>query len=97
MTGQRKRDLDYQHMSELKTLEDNYNNELMRINEEFEKIFQNYSEQGKAAEENLNNRHRREMEELVDQLEQKLPKTIKFSKEYLDLKQSEANMVKQEK
>lgn len=97
VSGQRKRDLDYQHMTESKSLEDNYNNDLMKLNEEFEKIFFNYTEQGKISEENLNNKHKREMDELIDQLEQKLPKTIKFSKEYLDLKQSEANMVKQER
>ena len=37
------------------------------------------------------------MEDLYNYLEQKLPKTVKFSKKYLDLKNQEENLVKLQK
>lgn len=96
-SGQKKRDLGYQHSTEMKNLEDNFNNELLSLNEQYEEKFNEFSSNAKAAEDNMSNKHRKEMEELVEQLDQRLPKTIKYSREYLDLKQSEANCVKQER
>lgn len=96
-SGQKKRDLTYQHSSEMKNLEENYNGELMRINEIFEEKAREFEENYRISEDNLNNKHKREMDELLEHLEQKLPRTIKYSREYLDLKQSEANCVKQER
>lgn len=96
MTGQKKRDLTYQHMTEMKNLEDNYVTEVNEFNEEWDNRFMTFQEKARKHEEMLMEKHKTEMEELLDNLA-KLPRLVKFSKEYLDLKQSETNLVKQQR
>jgi hypothetical protein len=97
LSGQKKKDLSVQHIEEIKILENTYNRELYEFNEFWEKKIDLFNEKAKANEETLALKQRKELEELISTLEQKLPKTVKFSKEYLDLKQSEFNLVKQER
>lgn len=81
----------------MRNLEDNYNKELGDFNEEWDNKFMTLQEKARKMEEALMEKHKREMEELINNLDAKLPKQVKFSKEYLDLKQSEMNLVKQER
>ena len=57
-------------------------------------MFIKFEEKSKNEEDVLNQRQSKEMEELYAYLEQKLPKQVKYSKKYLDLKNQEENLVK---
>lgn len=96
-TGQKNKDLNYQHFLELKNLEDNHNDTLMKFSEEYETIFHRLSLETDDAEQTLQNKHQLEMRELLESLDHKLPRAPKYSREYLDLKLSESNLVKQER
>lgn len=97
MTGQKKKDLDFQHAQEMQNLEENFNKEIFELNQRWDLTFNDFGEKAKKTEENINIKHKAEMEELVQSLDAKLPRQVKFSREYLDLKQSEMNLVKQER
>lgn len=97
MTGRKKKDLDYQHNMEFKNLEENYNKDLMELNENHDRRFQEFEERARKAEEMLNENHQKELQNLYAYLEQTLPKVVKNSKEYFDLRQVEFNLVKQER
>jgi molybdopterin converting factor small subunit len=97
MSGQKKRDLTYQHQSEMQNLEENYNKEIFELNTKWEQGFAEFNDRAKKTDENINERHKAEMDDLVSRLDAKLPKQVKFSREYLDLKQSEINLVKQDR
>lgn len=97
MSGRKKKDLDYQHMMEFKNLEENYNKDLMELNETHDKRFQDFEARARRCEEILNDNHQKELQHLYAYLEQTLPKVIKNSKEYFDLRQIEYNLVKQER
>jgi hypothetical protein len=97
LTHQKKKDLTYQHAQEMQELEDNYNKEISEINQRWDANFNDFSDRAKRSEEMINQKHKSEMDELVQALDVKLEKKVKFSREYLDLKQSELNLVKQER
>jgi hypothetical protein len=97
MSGQKKRDLTSQHNSEMQNLEENYNKDIEEMNQKWEVLFLEFNEKAKKLDEEMNARQKGEMEELMALLDMKLPKLVKFSREYLDLKQSELNLVKQER
>jgi hypothetical protein len=97
LSDQKKKGLTYQHSSEMVNLEENYNKEILEINLRWETVFNEFNDKVKKEDENLNVKHQSEMENLISHLEEKLPKQIKFSKEFLDLKQCELNLVKQER
>lgn len=97
MTDQKKKDLNYQHSSEMLNLEENYNREIVELNIKWDALFNELNEKAKKMEESLNIKQKNEMETLIIQLDEKISKQIKFSKEYLDLKQCEYNLVKQDR
>ncbi len=97
LSDQKKKDLTYQHSSEMVNLEENYNKEIVDLNLKWDEIFNKFNEKAKSTDENMNQKHRSEMDSLITQLDEKLPKFVKFSKEYLDLRQCEYNLVKQER
>jgi hypothetical protein len=97
LSGKKKKDLTSQHNAEMQNLEENYNKELFELNQEWDSRFGVFNEKARKMEEMLNEKHKQEMEALIASLDEKLPKQVKFSKEYLDLKQSEMNLVKQER
>jgi hypothetical protein len=97
LSGRKKVDLTNQHAFEMQNLEDNYNKEIEELNQKWDNHFLEFSEKAKKLDEEMSSRQKAEMEELINILEIKLPKQIKFSREYLDLKQSEMNLVKQER
>jgi hypothetical protein len=63
----------------------------------FENEFNELEGKSKLLEEKLNEKHQNEMEELYNFLDMKLPKIVKYSKKYLDLKNQELNLAKQQK
>ncbi len=81
----------------MQNLEDNYNREINEINQKWENYFNEFNEKAKKLDDENTFKHKSEMEEYISYLELKLPKQVKYSKEYLDLKQSEFNLVKQER
>ena len=84
-------------MSEMENLEQAYKREVEEYNNDWDMKFQDLEERSKALEENLKEKHSKEMEELYIYLEQKLPKNVKYSREYLSLKNQEENLVKQQR
>ena len=75
-------------------MEISYKEELDQFNEKWDEMFNKFEEKSKNEEDVLNQRQSKEMEELYAYLEQKLPKQVKYSKKYLDLKNQEENLVK---
>lgn len=63
----------------------------------FEMEFNELENKSRLQEGKLNEKHQSEMEELYNYLDMKLPKVVKFSKKYLDLKNQEENLAKQQK
>jgi hypothetical protein len=96
-SDQKKKGLTYQHSSEMILLEENYNKEIVEINERWQNVFDEFNQKVKQEEENMDAKHQSEMDNLISHWDEKLPKQNKFSKEYLDLKQCELNLVKQER
>lgn len=84
-------------LSQIKLLEDTYIHDTDEINNIYNKKFIEFNEKSEALINQLNDKHRQEMEKLIEELELKLQRPLKFSKEYLDLKESEANLVRQER
>lgn len=83
-----------QHTQEMDNLEQAYNKEVEDYNLEWEVKFQDFENRSRLLEENLKEKHTKEMDELYSFLEHKLPKNVKYSKEYLALKNQEENLVK---
>lgn len=81
----------------MENLEMSYKKETEEFNAEWDAKFNELEERSSSLEEALKEKHAKEMEELYAYLEQKLPKNVKFSKLYLELKNQEENLVKQQR
>lgn len=92
----KKRELSIKHQTELQSLDEIYKKEAEELEMEFETKFMSLQEKSKTSEEKLNQKHQQEMEELYNFLDQKLPRIVKYSKKYLDLKNQEINLAKQQ-
>ena len=90
----KKRDLEFQHLSEMENLEGAYKREIEEYNNDWDAKFQDLEDRSKALEEGLKEKHSKEMDELYNFLEQKLPKNVKYSREYLSLRNQEENLCK---
>ncbi len=90
----KKKDLEMQHFSELENLEISYKRELENFNNYWDNQFKDLEERSEKMEKELIEKHKKEMDDLLNNLEQKLPKNIKFSKEFYELKNQEENLVK---
>ena len=64
------------------------------FNEEWNTKFNEFEQRSKNYEETLKQKHAKEMDDLYVYLEQKLSKHVKYSKEFLSLKNQEENLVK---
>lgn len=93
----KKKELHLQHHNEMENLENSYKKEIEDFNGEWDVKFKEFEERSKMMEDSLNHKHAKEMEELYTFLEQKLPKNVKFSREYLELKGQEESLVKQQR
>lgn len=94
LVQERKKQLQLQHNVEIESLDSSYKRELEEFNENWDEVFKNFDEKSTKDKENLNMRHEQEMNELYNYLEEKLPKNVKYSKKFLDLKNQEENLVK---
>jgi len=92
----KKKDLTSQHQTELKLLEDKYNDEALSFNEEWNEKFRKLEEESKSIEEGINQRHVKETNDLTNLINGS-NKNVKFSTKYLQLGLSEENLVKQQK
>ncbi len=77
-------------------LEENYNSEYQRISDMWDNRLLSFIENGNKIEDELAQNQISKLEELINHLTSNYP-TIKYSKEYLNLKQIEKNLVKQER
>lgn len=84
------------HQTELQSLDELYKKEAEELEMDFETKFMTLQEKSKISEDKLNQKHQQEMEELYNFLDQKLPRIVKYSKKYLDLKNQEINLAKQQ-
>lgn len=92
-----KRDVENRHSKEMKDLENQFIQELNELNLFWQAEYEKFEEQLSIAEKKLDEKHKNELEELKSIEENKLMKTFKHSKEYLDYKNSEIYLVKLEK
>ena len=77
-------------------LEENYNLEYQNVSDMWDNKLLSVIENGNKLEEELVQNQNNKLEELINELTSNYP-SIKFSKEYLNLKQIEKNLVKQER
>lgn len=94
LSTERKKQLGQQHTVEIESLDNSYKNELDDFNNLWDDKFKKLEDKSKSLEDSLNQKHNRQMNELYEFLEMKLPKNVKFSKSYLELKSQEGNLVK---
>jgi hypothetical protein len=85
------------HNSELRNLEEAYNREITQLIAEWGDKQIQFDEKCKKQETEIIERHKVEMYEFIKQVEAKLNLTVKYSKEYLDLKNTENNLVQLER
>ena len=97
LTGQKKNSLFDQHQAELQMLEENYVKEIFAFNQEWDAKLNSFNENAKDMELEINQRHEEDMNILIQKEEEKLPKNVKFSAEYLNTKKMEIQLVKTEK
>jgi hypothetical protein len=95
--GSIKKELEHVHMNELRSLEEAYNRDINDHFDSWTQIFNNFNEKAKMAEELINDKHRDEMNSYIIKLEEKFNSSIKFPKEYLELKESEASLARLER
>ncbi len=93
----KKRELQGKHSEEITRLDAIFKKELEELEMKYENIFLELDNRAKTQEAKLNEKHQNEMEELYNFLDMKLPKNVKYSKRYLELKNQELNLAKQQK
>ncbi len=77
-------------------LEENYNLEYQKVSDMWDNKLLSFIENGNKLEDELAQNQNSKLEELINELTSNYP-SIKFSREYLNLKQIEKNLVKQER
>lgn len=87
-----------QHVNEMKQLEEKYTIEVNEFNEEWDNKQRAYQEEAKVQEAALKERQIREMQEMIQIVENSTNKlTLKMSPQYNQLTQAEERLVKQDK
>lgn len=94
---QNKRDLENRQYNEMKQLEENFNSEIKAINDYWDNEFMNFQKHYSELTNTMELKHKKDLSDLKESIEDKFNKNFKFSKEYLELKTSEMNLVKQER
>ncbi len=72
-------------------------NEINELNKKWKINFDDFIEKAKSIELKMIERHKNEVQEYINHLELKLPRKTKYSTEYLNTKQSQKILIKQEK
>jgi hypothetical protein len=82
----------------MKELEDKYTEEINDFNAGWDEKLKTFQEEAKVQEGTLSEKHQKEMQELLQNVEIIHSKLImKFSPQYIQLAQSEEKLVKQDK
>lgn len=93
----KKQDLEQQHIYEMENLEQAYQAEIEKFNNAWSEKFQDLEDRSQKAEDAINERQLKEMEDLYATIGDKLPRKVKYSKEYLLLDHQEKMLVKLQK
>ena len=93
----KKQDLEQQHIYEMENLEQAYQQEIEKFNMAWSEKFQDLEDRSQKAEDAINERQLKEMEDLYATIGDKLPRKVKYSKEYLLLDHQEKMLVKLQK
>jgi hypothetical protein len=93
----KKKDLDQQHAIEMDSLEQTYRKEVEEYNEEWDKKIAEFDEQARSFLDDLKLRHSKEIEIHEANLNKKLFKPSKFSRTFIELKNQEENLVRQQR
>jgi len=93
----KKKNLENQHSNEHNCLDENFNKELEVFNQSWDQKIREYEENSRKMEEEMNVRHKNEMEALAKNLESAVSQNIKYPPEYLHLRRSEQNLSKQQR
>ena len=93
----KKQDLEQQHICEMENLEQAYQAEIEKFNSTWSEKFQDLEDRSQKAEDAINERQLKEMEDLYATIGDKLPRKVKYSKEYLLLDHQEKMLVKLQK
>jgi hypothetical protein len=94
LSTERKKQLVLQHTVEVDALDNAYKQELEDFNSNWDEKFRKLEDKSKSMEDGINIKHDTQMKQLYEYLENKLPKNVKFSRTYLDVKKQEENLVK---
>ena len=78
-------------------LDENFNKEMEVFNSNWDSKIKEFEQNSRKMEDEMNLRHKNEMESLAKQLESSANNVIKFPPEYLNLKRSELNLSKQQR
>ena len=89
--------MEAQHENEMRALEEKYGKDNLDDDQEWSNKMREFEEKSRKMEEEMNFRHKSEMENLVKTLETSSPGNIKYPPEYLHLKRSEELLAKQQR
>ena len=92
-----KRGLEDKQFREMKQLEENFDLEIKAVNDFWDNEFTNFQNHYTGLTDSMDERQKKELMSLKEYIDDKFNKNFKFSKEYLDLKTCEMNLVKQER
>lgn len=92
-----RKELNGKHRAEFENLETQYRRDYHDLEENFNSKFLELENKSHQLEDQLNIRHAKEMEELYNYLDMKLPKNVKYSSEYIRLKNQEHKLASQQK
>merc|ERR1712151_1073422 len=89
----KKKNLDNLHFNELQNLDSSQKREMDGLENYWNLQFTEMENKSMKFESDLEDKHKKEMESLLNNLDEKLPKNIKYSKNYLELKSQEENLI----
>jgi hypothetical protein len=89
------KNLEAQHEKEIKLLDDKFGSETEEFDVNFNARMKEYQANSKQSEEEMNIRHKKEMDALMKNIEANPPKKMKYPPQWLHLKRSEELMAKQ--
>jgi hypothetical protein len=95
--GLRRKELNQCHNAELRNLEENFNREITQLITTWNETMLQFDEKCKNFELGIIERQKQEMFDFINTIESKLGLIMKYSKEFLDLKDTENNLVKLER
>lgn len=97
LADKKKRNLEAQHAQEMELLNNNEVKEMEAYSNAWDDKIKQFEQSSRKSEEEMNIRHKTEMETLAKQLEANVSNNIKYPPEYLHLRRSEMNLSKQQR